>query len=124
VTRQTLPDASEAARAVAIDVTAMLADVAAQLLALLRREASGAALLSVALERAALEFLAPHLALLLEALEAALPVTRLGLGGQAGHEGQESTCKGDNVFHCFNPASSGALDVPAQKRRSASCRSR
>lgn len=123
---------SEAARAVAVDVAAMLADVAPQLLALLRREPARALFLPLALQLAALEFLAPHfslalelvpaqLALLLEALEAARTVAGLSLRRKAGGQRNEDTCKDGKAFHGFNPALSGALDAAAQKRRSASC---
>lgn len=124
---------SEAARAVAVNVAAVFADVATQLLALFRREASLAAFRLVVLLLAALQLLAPELALaldllatklalLLVSLETALPVAGLGLGGQAGSQGKQDACKCSQAFHGFIPALSGVRAAGApQKRRSASC---
>jgi hypothetical protein len=80
---------SEAARAVAVNITSVLADVAAQLLALLRRHSLATILVFMALQLAALQFLlAPELTLLLgiallDSLEAARTFVGLGLSGQA-----------------------------------------
>ena len=88
---------SEAARAVAVNITAVLADVAAQLLALLWRHPLAAILVFMALQLATLQFLlAPELTLLLgiallDSLEAARTFAGLGLGGQACRQSGEDT---------------------------------
>lgn len=77
----------------------MFADVAPQLLALLRREPARAAFLLMALLPAVLELLAARLALLLEALEAALTVAGLGLSRENGGQRQKGTRQGSKTFH-------------------------
>ena len=99
---------SEAARAVAVNVTAVLADVAAQLLALLRRHPLATMLALMALQLAALQvLLAPEFTLLLgiallDSLEAARTLAGLGLGGQACRQSGEDACEDSKAFHGFH----------------------
>ena len=99
---------SEAARTVAVNITAVLADVAAQLLALLRRHPLATMLVFMALQLAALQFLlAPEFTLLLgiallDSLEAARTLAGLGLGGQACRQSGEDACEDSKAFHGFH----------------------